>query len=126
MDNGDFDFTIVDITDPTRRLIRYLDDRIDDLSYRPVLVIKKQVKWGRVKRSGENVDRFTMELRKEGVFPSLGSAEVAAEYLLDEYYPALQNIFKNIGLMLGAVHDVRIIMSGSRQIHVRALVRPFL
>lgn len=122
MANGDSDFTVVDITDPTRALIRHLDGRIDDLSYRPDVVIKKQARWGRRERNGVNVENLTQELRKEKVFPSLGSAEIAAEYLLDVYYPALQRIFHNVGLTAGAIHDVRITMSISRQVHARVLV----
>lgn len=122
MDSGDTDFTLVDITDPTRALIRYLDGRIDDLSYRPDVVILKQARWGRRQHCGANVEKLTHELRREKVFPSLGSAEIAAEYLLDEYYPALQRIFHNVGLVAGAVHDVKITMSSSRQVHARALV----
>jgi len=122
LEHGDSDFIVVDITDPTRMLIQYLDSRIDDLSYRPDLIIEKQRTWGRRAMCGANVDKLSLELRKDGVFPSLSTAEIAADYLLDEYYPALERCFRNLGLVSAAVHLVRITLSHSRQVRARVMV----
>lgn len=122
MAHGDSDFIVVDITEPTRLLIQYLDSRIDDLSYRPDLIIEKQRTWGRRTMCGANVDKLAMELRKDGVFPSLSTSEIAAQYLLDEYYPALERCFRFLGLTAAGVHLVRISHSHARQVHARVLV----
>ena len=122
MATGDDDFQIVDVTLPTRALIRYLDGRLDELNYRPDLIIQKQAVWGRRMSNGANREKLARELRSEEVFKSIGSAEIAADYLLDEYYPALESIFRNVGISAAAVHLVRITISDSRQIHARVLV----
>jgi hypothetical protein len=119
---GDIDFCVVDITDPTRALIRYLDNRLDDLSYRPDMVIQKQATWGRRSILNGNCRKLAEELRSDGVFPSISAAEVAADYLLDVYYPALNKVFSHVGLTAAAVHLVRLTISDSRQIHARVLV----
>lgn len=122
MAHGDCDFIVVDVTDPTRLLVQFLDSRIDDLSYRPDLIIEKQRTWGRRDGGGANVDKLAMELRKDGVFPSMSTAEIAAQYLLDEYYPALERIFHHLGLTAAGVHLVNITLSNNRQLHARVLV----
>ena len=122
MAHGDVDFQIVDITSPTRKLIRHLDGRLDELNYRPDLVIQKQAVWGRRMSTGDNRQKLARELRSDEVFKSIGAAEIAADYLLDVYYPALNDIFRNVGLSAAAVHLVRITISDSRQIHARVLV----
>lgn len=122
MATGDIDFCVVDITEPTRALIRYLDGRLDELNYRPDLVIQKQAVWGRRVSNGANREKLARELRSDEVFKSLGAAEIAADYLLDEYYPALESIFRHVGLHAAAVHLVRLTISNSRQIHARVLV----
>lgn len=122
MAHGDIDFQIVDITAPTRNLIRYLDGRLDELNYRIDEVIQKQAVWGRRMSNRSNRDKLGQELRSDGVFKSMGAAEIAADYLLDEYYPALESVFKNVGLDAAAVHLVRITISDLRQIHARVLV----
>jgi hypothetical protein len=119
---GDVDFQIVDVTQPTRALIRYLDGRLDELNYRPDLIIQKQAVWGRRMSNGANREKLARELRSDEVFKSIGAAEIAADYLLDEYYPALESIFRNVGLSAAAVHLVRLTISDSRQIHARVLV----
>lgn len=122
MAHGDIDFCVVDITYPTRALIRYLDGRLDELNYRPDLVIQKQAVWGRRMSNGENRRKLARELRSDDVFKSIGAAEIAADYLLDVYYPALDDVFRNVGLTAAAVHLVRITISDQRQIHARVLV----
>jgi hypothetical protein len=103
-------------------LIQYLDSRVDDLTYRPDLIIEKQRTWGRRAMCGANVDKLASELRKEGVFPSMSTAEIAAQYLLDEYYPALERCFQYLGLTAAGVHLVNITLSNNRQLHARVLV----
>lgn len=122
MAHGDIDFCVVDITAPTRALIRHLDNRLDELNYRPDLVIQKQAVWGRRLYNGDNRQKLARELRSDNVFKSIGAAEIAADYLLDVYYPALDNVFRNVGLSAAAVHLVRITISDLRQIHARVLV----
>lgn len=122
MAHGDIDFCVVDITAPTRALIRHLDNRLDELNYRPDLVIQKQAVWGRRLYNGDNRQKLARELRSDNVFKSIGAAEIAADYLLDVYYPALDNVFRNVGLTAAAVHLVRITISDLRQIHARVLV----
>jgi hypothetical protein len=72
--------------------------------------------------NGANRDKLARELRSDGVFKSMGAAEIAADYLLDEYYPALEKTFKYVGLHAAAVHFVRLTISNTRQIHARVLV----
>jgi hypothetical protein len=103
-------------------MIRYLDDRLDELNYRPDLVIQKQAVWGRRMSNRDNRQKLARELRSDSVFKSIGAAETAADYLLDVYYPALDNVFRNVGLTAAAVHLVRLTISDSRQIHARVLV----
>lgn len=120
--SSDCDFRIVDITDPTRAMLRHMDSRCDELTFDPIEIIQRQAQWGR--RGGLNGNRRKLaeELRADRVFKNLGDAEMAADYLLDVFYPALQRTFDYVGIQAGAVHLAKIRLSSSRQIHASALV----
>lgn len=122
MARGDVDFQIVDITAPTREMLLYFDGKLDELNYRPDMIIHKQAVWGRRRRGDGNADRLARELRSDDVFKSMSDAEIAADYLLDVYYPELNKVFSHVGLVAAAVHLVRITISDSRKIHARVLV----
>lgn len=120
--SSEYDFKIVDITEPTRALIKYMDSRCDELSFDPVEMIQRQAQWGRRGGINGNRNKLARELRADQVFKNLGDAETAADYLLDVFYPALLRTFEFAGIRAGAVHLAKIRLSTTRQIHATALV----